>query len=96
MSKRIGAKINYEIETQFLFKKKLFYSGHHESANFPIVFDIQGTNVCFFNSVMQNLFSLPSFQICIEQSLHDNQVASFICGLLEDIKLSSTSVITST
>ena len=37
---------------------------------------------------MQILFSLYSF--------HDNQVASLISGLLEDIKRSSTSVITST
>ena len=45
MSKQIGTKTNDKIQTQFPCKKKLFYSDHHESANFPVVFENQGTNI---------------------------------------------------
>ena len=54
MSKQIGKKINDKIHTKFSYKKKLVYSDHHESVNFPIGVENQGTNASFFNSVMQN------------------------------------------
>ena len=44
-------------KTQFSFKKRLVYSDHHESTKFPISVENQGTNICFFNSVMQILFT---------------------------------------
>lgn len=47
MSKQIGTKIN-DKKRQFSFKKRLVYSGHHESTKFPISFENQGTNICFF------------------------------------------------
>ena len=56
MSKQIGAKINDKVQAQFSFMKRIVYSDHHESANFPIGFENQGNNICFFNSVMQILF----------------------------------------
>ena len=58
--------------------QKAFYSGHHESVNFSIDFENQGTTACLFNSVMQTFFSLSSLQIYIEQSSHYNQVTSLI------------------
>ena len=45
MSKQIGKKTNDKIQTQFSYKKKLFYSDHHESDNFPFDFENQGTNI---------------------------------------------------
>ena len=72
------------------------FSDHHdESANFPIGFENQGANVCFFSSVMEILFSLSSSQNYVQQSSYDNQKGVLIKGLLQDIKLSKTSVITS-
>ena len=94
MFKQVGIKDKWGNRETFSFKKKLF-SDHHESTNFPIVFDIQGANVSFFNSFIQILFPLPSFRNYIEQSSHVSQIASLANGLVEDIKRWSTSVITS-
>ena len=57
MSKQIVTKINDKIQTKFPYKKKLVYSDHHELVNFPFDLENQGTNACFFNSVMQILLS---------------------------------------
>lgn len=71
-SKQIGTKMDDKIQTQFSYEKNLVCSDHHESVNFPIGVENQGTNVCFVNSVMKIVFSLSCFQNYIEQSSHDD------------------------
>lgn len=94
MPKQVATKTNSKTQTQFSFMKSLgFFLTIMNQLIFPVGFENQGTNVCFFSSVMQILFSLSSFQNYVQQS-YDNQGVVLIKGLLKDIKLSRTSVIT--
>ena len=94
MPKQVATKTNSKTQTQFSFMKSLgFFLTIMNQLIFPVGFENQGTNVCFFSSVMQILFSLSSFQNYVQQSSYDNQGVVLIKGLLKDIKLSRTSVI---
>ena len=94
MPKQVATKTNSKTQTQFSFMKSLgFFLTIMKQLIFPVGSENQGTNVCFFSSVMQILFSLSSFQNYVQQS-YDNQGVVLIKGLLKDIKLSRTSVIT--
>ena len=94
MPKQGATKTNSKTQTQFSFMKSLgFFLTIMNQLIFPVGFENQGTNVCFFSSVMQILFSLSSFQNYVQQSSYDNQGVVLIKGLLKDIKLSRTSVI---
>ena len=94
MPKQVATKTNSKTQTQFSFMKSLgFFLTIMNQLIFPVGFENQGTNVCFFSLVMQILFSLSSFQNYVQQS-YDNQGVVLIKGLLKDIKLSRTSVIT--
>ena len=55
MSTEISTKTNDKIQAQFLCKKKLFYSDHHELANSPFGFENQGTNISDKWSVLGHL-----------------------------------------
>ena len=94
MPKQVATKTNSKTQTQFSFMKSLgFFLTIMNQLIFPVGFENQGTNVCFFSSVMQILFSLSSFQNYVQQS-YDNQGVVLVKGLLKDIKRSRTSVIT--
>ena len=56
----------------------------------------QGENVCFFNSVIQVLYSLPTFRSYIEQLQTSERVVSKIKDLFTEIRCSNEPVRTST
>ena len=51
----------------------------------PIGLQNPGVNVCFFNSVIQMLYSLPKFWAYIQNNFHKNDEIAIINTLVHDI-----------
>ena len=63
--------------------------------NIPLGLMNERENVCFFNSVIQVLYSLPTFKEFIQQLSATNAVISEIKNLFQEIKSSNVPVRTS-
>ena len=61
-------------------------------SSIPVGLENEGVNVCFFNSVVQVLYSLPSFRSYILQTSVINEVTAFIRNLFQEIKNARESV----
>ena len=79
-------------------------SNHGQNINFNIVSNVRdaplglsniGENVCFFNSVIQILYSIPAFQEFIRKLPPVNEVVSTIRDLFAEISTSNVPVRTS-
>ena len=61
-------------------------------SSIPVGLENEGVNVCFFNSVVQVLYSLPSFRSYILQTSVINEVTAFMRNLFQEIKNARESV----
>ena len=66
-----------------------------QNRRFPVKLLNEGVNVCFFNSIIQALYSLPLFHTYLEQTTIDNKIVKELKRLFK-IMLTSNIVRTST
>ena len=61
---------------------------------FPIKLENKNANVCFFNSIVQVLYSLPLFHTYLEQTTITNVVVNSLKNLFKSMKSANEVIVT--
>ena len=71
-------------------------TGDTINRNFPVRLRNEGVNVCFFNSIIQALYSLPLFHTYLEQTSIDDNILNKLKDLFQTMRNTNEIVQTST